>query len=120
MADEVTQLSPAEETQFRQWAVNNRIQDVDAPDAYYDYRGFWKSTQGANHPPGAEQHFPDTFKQHGHPTFSVESQYSTGPNDGGRWSGETYIPQLATSRNGIDANQLGNAIQRYLLTRNEQ
>lgn len=79
-----------EEAQFRLWAQTNGIQHYDSPDAYYDMRGFWKSTQGAAHPPGSEQHFPDTFKQHGHPTFSVESQYSAGPYDGGRWADNAY------------------------------
>lgn len=43
------------------------------------------------------QHWPDTFKQHGHPTFSVESQYSKGPNDGGRWNGDVYVPGVAVA-----------------------
>ena len=94
---EQTPLTPLEEQQFRIWAAMNGIKDVDAPEAFYDYRGFWKQTQGAPHAPGSEQHFPDTFKQHGHPTFSVESQYSAGPFDGGRWLGESFVP------NGADA-----------------
>ena len=89
---ETTTLTPVEEQQFRAWAAANGIADVDAPDSHYDYRGFWKQTNGAPHAPGSEMHFPDTFKQHGHPTFSVESQYSTGPFDGGRWIGERYVP----------------------------
>jgi len=90
---ENTILSPQEEAQFQQWAQNNGITDVDHPDSHYDYRGFWRATQGASHPPGSEMHFPDTLKQHGHPTFSQESQYSRGPQDGGMWSGDTYIVQ---------------------------
>lgn len=99
---EQTPLTPAEEAQFRHWTVMNGLTDVDHPDSHYDYRGFWKSTQGATHPPGEQQHFPDTFKQHGHPTFSQESQYSAGPWDGGRWNGDHYVPPgadlLMTSR----------------------
>src|SRR5262245_13980 len=88
---EVTPLSPLEELSFRRWAQQNQITDVDHPQSFYDYRGYWKSTGGKPHKPG--DHFPDTFKQHGHPTFSVESQYSKGPWDGGMWAGETFIPQ---------------------------
>lgn len=89
---ERTRLAPDEELAFRMWAQKNGITDVDAPDSHYDYRGYWKTTRGASHPPGSEQHFPDTFKQHGHPTFSVESQYSAGPYDGGRWIGDSFVP----------------------------
>lgn len=100
--NETTALSPKDELAFRAWATQNGIQNYDHPEAHYDMRGFWKQTQGAPHPPGSEQHFPDTFKQFGHPTFSVESQYSQGPNDGGRWNGDSYVPPgadlLATSR----------------------
>lgn len=100
--NETTPLSPADEAAFQQWIRANRITDLDNPQSHYDYRGFWKSTQGASHPPGGEQHFPDTFKQHGHPTFSVESQYSAGAFDGGRWAQDQYVPPgadlLATSR----------------------
>ena len=90
MPQEVTPLSPAEETQFRQWVATNGITDLDHPDSHYDYRGFWKQTKGAPHKKG--DHYPDTFKQHGHPTFSVESQYSKGPGDGGTWKGDTFVP----------------------------
>jgi hypothetical protein len=92
MAQERTQLSPAEEQAFRAWAQANHIENYDHPDAHYDMRGFWRQTQGQPHPPGSEQHFPDTFKQHGHPTFSVESQYSAGPFDGGRWINDSFVP----------------------------
>ena len=93
MADEVTSLSPAEERQFRSWAMANGITDVDQPDSHYDYRGYWKATNGADHSPGTVQHFPDTFKQHGHQTFSQESQYSRGAFDGGMWIGDRFIAQ---------------------------
>jgi len=93
MPNETTSLSPLEEALFQKWVGQNGLGEVDAPDAHYDMRGFWKSTQGAPHPPGSEQHFPDTFKQHGHPTFSQESQYSKGAYDGGMWNGDNFIPQ---------------------------
>ena len=93
MANENTVLSPQEELAFRRWAVLNGISDVDHPQSKYDYRGFWKATNGAKHVIG--EHFPDTFKQHGHPTFSDESQYAQGPWDAGRWIDESYVPQGA-------------------------
>ena len=91
---ETTLLSPIEEALFNAWGKANGIEDVDAPESSYDYRGFFKATNGAVHPPGSVEHFPDTFKQHGHPTFSVESIYSKGPHDGGMWAGETYLPEM--------------------------
>jgi hypothetical protein len=67
--------------------------DVNSPDAHYDYRGAFLA--GANPADGSGPqagHWPDTFKQHGHPTFSVESQYSRGPSDGGHWLGDLFLP----------------------------
>jgi len=91
---ETTALTPKEEEQFQAWAVANTIKDLDHPDSHYDYRGYWKDTNGAVYPPPAGAgHGPDTYKQHGHETFSVESKYSTGPGDGGHWDGDTFIPQ---------------------------
>lgn len=87
--DETTRLSPSDEAKFQAWAAANKIADVNSPEAHYDYRGFWKAGGPG---PAADGHFPDTFKQHGHPTFSVESQYSTSPTDGGQWVGGKFVP----------------------------
>ena len=95
---EATALSPLEEAQFQQWAKVNGIADIDHPESRYDYRGYWKDVAAK----GVDQrkaysdgpHFPDTYKQHGHPTFSVESKYSKGPQDGGYWDGERFIPPM--------------------------
>lgn len=115
MPQETTHLSPLEESLFQKWLQNNKITDSDEPDTRYDYRGFFQQTHGLPHPPGKEIHFPDTYKQHGHPTFSAESKYSTGPNDGGRWAGETYLPQLATSRSpGMSPDQMGASVEELL------
>jgi hypothetical protein len=95
---ETTRLGPQQEAQFRAWAQANGITDVDDPRSHYDYRGYWRDVasrgqdQRQRNPGDGLLHFPDTYKQHGHPTFSVESQYSTGDADGGTWSGETYSP----------------------------
>jgi len=93
---EITPLKPAEETVFRRWAQDNNIPDVDSPESFYDYRGYWKEYGNKPVRFGVD-HFPDTYKQHGHPTFSVESKYSSGPNDGGRWEGETFVPPIKTT-----------------------
>lgn len=96
MTNEVTRLTPEEEIAFRLWAMQNGITDVDAPQSKYDYRGYWKdvASKGEDQTKqyGDGPHFPDTFKQHGHPTFSVESKYSGGAWDGGRWVGEDFVP----------------------------
>ena len=118
---ETTRLAPAEEIQFRVWARANNITDVDHPDSHYDYRGYWKQivSQGgeATKTYADGLHFTDEYKQHGHPTFSVESRYSAGPWDGGRWNGEDFVPPGADmlmnsrgqSRQGSDA--LARALQ---------
>jgi hypothetical protein len=91
---ETTQLAPEEQAAFEQWLRANNIHDLDHPDSHYDYRGAFKA--GVGREPGAEGHFPDTFKQHGHETFSNESQYSKG--DGGTWQGDTFTPPKSGMR----------------------
>jgi hypothetical protein len=87
---EVTSLSPVDEARFRQWVRQNGIADLDHPDNRYDYRGYWKE-HGDKPIRFGVDHFTDTYKQHGHPLFSAESQYSAGPWDGGRWIGENTL-----------------------------
>lgn len=91
-AAETTLLSEEDERRFRAWAAQNNVRDVDRPDSYYDYRGFWQETAGKEIRGGVD-HFPDTYKQHGHPTFSNESQYQRG--DAGSWEGEKFTPAQA-------------------------
>lgn len=90
---ETTKLGPADEELFRAWARRSGVTDVDV--APYDYRGWWKESGGISAPlmKFGEEHFPDTWKQHGHPTFSVESRYARpGDPTAGSWRGETFIP----------------------------
>ena len=115
---ERTSLPLDQEIEFRAWAKRNGITDVDAEQSRYDYRGYWLDVASK----GGDQtkayadgpHFPDTFKQHGHPSFSVESKYSEGPHDGGRWVGEDYVPNgadaLGTSRRDVDPEFLKKAV----------
>jgi len=88
---ETTRLTPSQEAGFAQWLKQNRVRDLDNPDSHYDYRGAYLGGVGRGADSG---HFPDTYKQHGHPTFSVESQYSQNANDGGTWDGEQFSPAL--------------------------
>lgn len=85
---ETTVLPPLEESAFRDWAKQRGVTDVDDPESHYDYRGAYR----ANSARADNGHFTDQFKQHGHPTFSEESQYSHGVGDGGTWRGEQFIP----------------------------
>lgn len=86
---ETTQLGPDEEKQFKAWTKKNNVRDADNPESHYDYRGAFK--EGLK--PGADAHWPDTYKQHGHPTFSIESKYSAGSGDGGSWKDDRFIKQ---------------------------
>ncbi len=81
-ADYTTKLAPNEELMFQTWSYLNGVRDVDNPQSYYDYRGFWKAlmtgdpvaVQGANTDDNT-LHFPDKWKIPGHPSFSTQSQY---------------------------------------------
>jgi len=94
---ETTRLTPSEEAQFLHWAFRNKIYDLDTPQSRYDYRGYWKQYGNAPIVFGVD-HFTDTYKQHGHPLFSAESQYSRGRQDGGQWIGEDTLvdPPMAS------------------------
>lgn len=94
---EVTDLPPQREPEFAEWAHRYRVTDLDHPDSHYDYRGAFLA--GAT--PDAAGHWPDTWKQHGEPTFSVESKYSTGPDDGGRWQDGKFV-KPGTPRPPVD------------------
>jgi hypothetical protein len=96
VADERTRLTPDEERRFRQWVQANRIPDLDHAESRYDYRGYWKE-HGDKPIRFGQDHFTDTYKQHGHPLFSAESKYSRGKQDGGQWIGETLVaPPMAS------------------------
>jgi hypothetical protein len=103
---ETTRLSPDEEREYQRWVKHYALKDIDPrtgepyDDVRYDMRGYWKANYlrgmaGFGPPQFAGAHGPDTFKQHGHPTFSQESQYSRGPWDGGMWipGTETLLQQ---------------------------
>jgi hypothetical protein len=89
--NETTHLDDSDEKKFLSWAREHNVRDVDHPESHYDYRGYWREHAGDSVRGGVD-HFPDTYKQHGHPTFSTESRYSRGPGDGGNWLGDDYFP----------------------------
>lgn len=94
---ETTYLTPPENINFNNWINQNKIKDLDDPESHYDYRGYWKdiASKGQNateiNPVDHLLHYTDTYKQHGHPTFSSESQYSRGLQDGGRWIDNSLV-----------------------------
>jgi hypothetical protein len=95
---DTTPLTPAAEKKFRAWTRQMGVTDADEPNAFYDYRGAYK----AGVKPGADRHWPDTFKQHGHPTFSNESQYA-GEGEGGAWAPDgRFLPPLPRSLPPVD------------------
>lgn len=95
---ETTVLPVGLERLFQQWVLEQGVADADSPHSKYDYRGaFMDGLQSSVSAVDGAPHWPDTYKRHGHPSFSVESKYSTGPFDGGAWGGadgETYLRQL--------------------------
>jgi hypothetical protein len=107
-SNETTLLTPDEKHRMKLWAAMYKINDVNKetgdvyPDANYDMAGYFKANQmpphvigyATPHFPGG--HYPDTWKQSTHPSFSQQSQYSSGPSQGGMWIGpknETFLSQ---------------------------
>lgn len=89
-SNEISQIPEARANEFYDWLLRNGVDLEDLEGSAYDYRGAFLA--GVNRDPEGG-HFPDTFKQHGHESFSTESQYSRGPGDGVHWEGEVAIPQ---------------------------
>lgn len=82
-----TTLSDAEEAQFQTWKAKYAPNDSGYD---YDLRGAFK----AGITPGANGHWPDTYKKPNHPTFSDESKYASvvGKKFSGHWDGENFTP----------------------------
>lgn len=100
---ETTFLRPEEEKRYKKWTRHYKLRDIDPKteepysDVKYDLRGYWKAGQvpgmaGFGPPQFEGVHGPDTWKQHGHETFSQESKYAR-PGEGGMWVGETFLEQ---------------------------
>ena len=105
----VASLTGDEEKAFRTWYDRySRSQNLDPnPDAkehYYDYRTYWKNRtpEQKNDEWKLGNHLPDTYKMPGHPTFSIESIYSTRKTPGGTWKkvglGPVYDEQFVDSK----------------------
>ncbi len=73
-----TKLHPSQESQFTAWKAAHAPNDSGED---YDLRGLFQSGMGTD----ARGHATDKFKKPNHPTFSIESQYSTPENPGGQW-----------------------------------
>lgn len=104
----IASLTGDEEKAFRNWYDRySRYQNLDPnPDAkehYYDYRTYWKNRtpKQMNDEWKLDNHLPDTYKMPGHPTFSIESIYSTRKTPGGTWEkvglGPVYDKQFVDS-----------------------
>lgn len=84
-----TPLAANEEQAFQAWKAQYAPRDSGAD---YDLRGAFK----AGLQPGANGHWPDTFKKPNHPTFSNESIYAQDrPDLAGHWQGDAYVPPTA-------------------------
>lgn len=85
-----TELSPNEMWLYNKWLQeqgNNK--GLDEQD--YDLRGFFKDGNQF----AANGHGTDLYKKPNHPTFSVESKYSTKENPGGVWGEDgTFTPSI--------------------------
>ena len=109
---ETTRLTPQEEVLFKKWLTASGITDADHPQSRYDYRGLFKELAGRPVPQSEGRHFPDTYKQHGHPTFSVESRYSRGLRDGGQWLTDDFLvpPMERTGARDTEADMIRRAL----------
>ena len=98
-----TILTDRNEKEFVNWYKNvssilGLNEDPDNPNHHYDYRGYWLENKNNDIDYTTEGfHFPDTYKQPTHPTFSIESQYANkkygiNPKEVGHWEGENFIP----------------------------
>lgn len=98
-----------EEKAFRDWyntyaRAHNLDLNPDAKEHYYDYRAYYKNRtkEQANEEWKLDNHLPDTYKLPGHPTFSIESIYSTRKTPGGTWKkvglGPVYDEQFVDSK----------------------
>ena len=98
-----------EEKAFRDWyntyaRAHNLDLNPDAKEHYYDYRAYYKNRtkEQVNEEWKLDNHLPDTYKLPGHPTFSVESIYSTRKTPGGTWKkvglGPVYDEQFVDSK----------------------
>jgi N12 class adenine-specific DNA methylase len=92
-----TDLSPAEEAQFKAWVKANNVPNDDRPQSDYDMRGFWKALQAkdpkatsAVDPNDKRMHYPDYWKTPYHETFSAESQWAD-PKKAPKWNDKDQL-----------------------------
>lgn len=91
-----TFLTPEEEQKFKSWKQQYAPHDSGAD---YDLRGAFK----AGLTPGADGHWPDTYKKPNHPTFSDQSIYSSlSGTKPGSWRDDTFIPFTSKKTSMLD------------------
>ena len=94
-----TKLSPSEEAAFRLQPMNRQNDSWDYdPRAAFENGGFASFANNG--------HGGDYGKKPNHPTFSEESKYSNQLHQGGRWSGDSFIPSAAMYQDGQRMQQL--------------
>ena len=99
-----TRLTDAEEKAYQRWAKEHGREN----DTYdYDLRGAWKELQSGTMSEDDRGHLGDKYKKPNHPTFSVESKYSSADHPGGTWTevdGKvSYTPsRYVLRRQGVD------------------
>lgn len=111
-----TELTRDEETAYTMWMAQQKNAGNILPDDWgqdYDFRGYWKETQGQGMST-AETHFTDKYKKPNHPTFSNESIYSTGENAmyAGYWLGEEFVAPLIRYQPGTMSEMINDIISR--------
>jgi len=93
--NELTVLSPDEESQFQSWAASTKAPITED----YDMRGFWKyggvSSVNAN---DNMLHYTDTYKTPLHESFSGESKYARKDVPGPSWNDKD---QLVDSKGNV-------------------
>jgi hypothetical protein len=80
--------SENERKAFNAWLKANNIVGPFHEEQHYDYVSAFRSKINRD----KNEHFPDTYKLPGHPTFSIESQYYKPGMKAGRWEDGKYIP----------------------------
>ncbi len=104
-----TKLSPHDEAAYQSWKSQHAPNDSGED---YDIRGLFKSGQGTD----ARGHATDQFKKPNHPTFSVESQYSTPQNPGGQWlnrDGKSFFVPTQANLTGRSFKELQDYFTKY-------
>jgi len=95
--NQYTTLNPYEEQYFQAWKRLHNIPFADTGSDDYDMRGYFKNQVLQNrdassiNPIDRQIHYPDTYKQPTHESFSRESQYWQPGMNEREWAGNVLI-----------------------------